>query len=223
MTILVPIDPTEPSRAAVRLAGLMATEQDHDVVLFHASTARPPLDYLAALHRVGQPLRDLGLNVRLRTALARPGPAICAEALARSCAWIVMGTRRPIATGIANNGLAMHIMTHSDVPVLAVRPGVPAGNGPTAWISPVSGEARRIAQLIGRAEGRADVRLFPGLQGGGPIRDGAGRVQNDLSSVVIDFSPTCVHQDWCQRVLQDATADVLLVRGRHCACETGIP
>ncbi len=216
MTILVPIDPTAPSRAAVRLAGMLALEQDHDLVLLHAAMPRPSLETLAALHRIAEPLRAQGVGVRLRTVAARPAEAICREATRRDCAWVVMGTR---GTADTEDSLAMQIMGCSPVPVIAVRPGTSDATLPVGWVSRSRDLAFELASTWAASLGSPLRRLRAATDGGPPLVDFNGD-ETTVSDVIIDFDPRCDTMGWCAKVLREVPGTVLLVGSEHCGCET---
>lgn len=222
MTILVPIDPTEPSRAAVWLAGLLADRGDHELLLLHAASPRPSLDTLAALHRIAEPLRRVGLRVRLRTVDARPEEAIPREAEARGCAWVVMGTR---GTATAGDSLAMKVMARSSVRVAAVRPGRhgPLRPGRVGWVAARRATSCRIAEMLAAVRNTAAVQLQPDLQLSPPVRLSEGPpVSGELASVVVDFAPDCANAGWCRRMLTEAESHVILVGSERCGCEADL-
>lgn len=219
MTILVPIDPTEPSRAAVWLAGLLADRGDHELLLLHAASPRPSLDTLAALHRIAEPLRREGLRVRLRTVDARPEEAIPREAEARACAWVVMGTR---GSAQADKSLAMSVMARSSVRVVAVRPGKhgPLRPGRVGWVAAPGSASCDIAEMLAAVRNTEAVSLEPDLQLSPPVRlSGGDPVKEGFASMVLDFAPDCANAGWCRRMLTESESHVILVGSERCGCE----
>jgi nucleotide-binding universal stress UspA family protein len=119
MCLLVPIDISAPSRAAIDLAAVLAQALDTEAVLLHVSSETSPLAHLVDLYTLATPLHEAGLNAHLRTVAGEPATAICQEAERRHCGWVIMGTR--FDEGKAS--VARAVLCRCAVPVVAVRPG----------------------------------------------------------------------------------------------------
>lgn len=119
MSILVPIDLSAPSAIAIELVALLGQALSEDVILLHVAPAPPPLETLAGLYDVAEPLRKAGITARLRTVTGVPSEQIPKEAARRHARWVIMGTR-----GLLDqNSTAAAVARAMSTPVLAVRPG----------------------------------------------------------------------------------------------------
>ena len=129
MSLLVPVDLSAPSRCAIGLGAEVGAALRLDAVLLHVAARIPPLDDLARLWSLAEPLRLVGLRARLSTAEGLPADGICREARDRSCTWVVMGTSG--RAGEAGS-VARAVLGRCPVPVVAVRPGRFDG---TDWVA----------------------------------------------------------------------------------------
>ena len=175
MTILVPIDPSRPSRAAVQVAALLARVLDDELLLLHVSTSPPPLDRLAELHAIAEPLRGEGVPVRLRTAQGDVVERV--HAFSHGARWVVMGTRgTTLGARARGDSVAWRVLSASPAPVVAVRPsdvgvGAPLRDGPLLLVSPEEGApAHALAAALSRAWGRDPRRCGGALRGLGGVR-----------------------------------------------------
>lgn len=224
MTILVPIDPTRPSRAAVHVAALLARTLDDELLLLHVSAAPPPLARLAELHGIAEPLRAEGLSVRLRTAQGDVVERV--HSFAQGARWVVMGTRgTTLGAGAAGDSVAWRVLSDAPAPVVAVRPGESGGgallhDGPLLLVSPDEGApAHALAAALSRATGQPTRRVAPALDGPGLFTGRVPPMGQPLGGAIISFDPDCVAQGWCERVVATFPEPVLLVGGGPCACE----
>jgi nucleotide-binding universal stress UspA family protein len=117
MPFLVAIDLSVPSRSAIELASRLARESGLAPLLLHVSRERPPLQLLADLYTLAEPLRERGTTPRLRTAQGDPATCICRFAREHRVAFVLMGTR-----GEGEDSVAQQVMATCSVPVLAVQP-----------------------------------------------------------------------------------------------------
>lgn len=219
MTLLVPIDPTDPSVAAVSLAASLGAALGHELVLLHVSETPPPLDVLAALHRLGEPARARGVPVRLRLAQGDPRTVVCEQAQARGAAWIVMGTRGgPLLDADPGASLAGSVMRCAPVPVVAVRPGRPDGGAPLAVVDGGAAVVRELGLVLADARGLRPLACRPLVEGTPPWTPAEGRAPAAWGGAVIAFSPDCEGLAWCGRVLQETAGDVVLVSHGPCGC-----
>lgn len=224
MTILVPIDPTRPSRAAVLVAALLARTLDDELLLLHVSAAPPPLARLAELHGIAEPLRAEGLRVRLRTAQGDVVERV--HSFAQGARWVVMGTRgTTLGAGADGDSVAWRVLSEASVPVVAVRPGTSGGgallhDGPLLLVSPDEGApAQALAAALSRATGQPTRRVSPALAGPGLFIGQVPPMGHPLGGAIISFDPDCVTKGWCERVVATLPEPVLLVGGGPCACE----
>lgn len=138
---LVPIDFSEPSRVALRLAGELARAFEAELVPFHVVVdvaadigTDDPLRVLdAADDPIAQQHRDelrtmvqeeLGTELEVKVALGRPAEAIALAADLFGAALVVMGTRG--RTGLAHlllGSVVERTLRRSPVPVLCARAG----------------------------------------------------------------------------------------------------
>lgn len=118
MSFLVAIDLSAPSFAAIEIAAWLGRSLGEEVWLLHVAPAAPSLERLAALYDLAAPLREAGVQARLRTASGEIVPRVIQEAVRRGCRWILTGTQ-----GSAASVVARSLMSRSPLPVLAVRPG----------------------------------------------------------------------------------------------------
>jgi nucleotide-binding universal stress UspA family protein len=224
MTILVPIDPSRPSRAAVQVAALLARVLDDELLLLHVSTSPPPLDRLAELHAIAEPLRGEGVPVRLRTAQGDVVERV--HAFSHGARWVVMGTRgTTLGARARGDSVAWRVLSASPAPVVAVRPsdvgvGAPLRDGPLLLVSPEEGApAHALAAALSRATGQPTRRVQPALRGPGLFTGKVPPMGQPLGGAIIAFDPDCVAQVWCERVVATLPEPVLLVGGGPCACE----
>jgi nucleotide-binding universal stress UspA family protein len=126
MSFLVAIDLSVPSRSAIELATRLSRETGLSPVLLHVSEGRPPLQLLADLYTLAEPLRALGSTPRLRTAQGDPVACICGYAREHRVEFVLMGTR-----GDSDDSIARRVMESCTVPVMAVQPRAEAH----AWLS----------------------------------------------------------------------------------------
>ena len=117
MSFLVAIDLSAPSFAAIEIAAWLGRSLGEEVWLLHVAKDTPSLERLAALYDLAAPLREAGVQARLRTASGEIVPRVIQEAVRRGCRWILTGTQ-----GSASS-VARSLMARSPLPVLAVRPG----------------------------------------------------------------------------------------------------
>jgi len=211
MPILVPIDPSVPSRAAVELAALLAQRlTGRGLFLLHVAPAGPAtLDSLAALHALAAPAHDAGVEVHLRTVRGDPAPRIVEEARRRKVSWVFMGTRAEAFRGAARPSVALEVMRTAPGPVVAVRPGQ-AGPGPVGLIAQaIHGAAHTLARLLAEAQSRDLLPIVIGPEGTLSTPDGA---PVEPATLVVACDPRCEHSRPCQQVLDVARCPVLLVR-----------
>jgi nucleotide-binding universal stress UspA family protein len=155
MSVLVPIDPTVPSRSAVQLAALVARNLGRDVLLLHVSAQPASLDNLARLHELGRSIRDSGVPVRLRSVQGDVVERILEVAEARNCSWILMGTR--LADGSeAGPSVARQVLARARQPVAAVAGGsayLLESRLPIGVVGQTSPAISRLAEELARVRG----------------------------------------------------------------------
>lgn len=218
MTILVPIDPSDPSRAAVSVGALLARDLREPVLLLHVSPAPPPLSRLAELHGIAEPLRAEGLVVRLRTVQGEVVGRILERAAGGDVSWVVMGTRGgPLAKGPEGDSVAWHVLGAAAAPVVAVRPaagGSGLTDGPLLVVAPPEDPrpAALAAALARSTRGRA---LAAEVQPGAPHVRVRGRGPAEARGpVILSFSEDCLRRGRCQGVIEQIPALVMIVGGR---------
>ena len=217
MPLLVPIDLSAPSANAVWLAARLAPVLGCDVVLLHVADGPTPLDLLADLHALAQPLRDAGVQARLRIARGNPAEAIAQEAVRRGCEWIVMGTRGTQASGAHPAGsVAQAVMTRSAVSVAAIRPGdsnLPVGDG--LAVAVVSGSygsaADKLARILAIALHGQSRPFRVNHAHTGPLLLPDGPDSPGYGAAVLSYDPYCVVGSWCAQVVRSETGPVVLV------------
>lgn len=140
MRILIPVDGSDTSLAAVRFAAGTLARASHDLEI-HLLNVQPPLpsaaatfidsgvvrDFhrdegakaLAAAHKL---LGDAGLKYVSNTVVGEPAETIATYADQRDCAGIVMGTRGlSRAAGLLLGSVAHKVLHLSKVPVTLVK------------------------------------------------------------------------------------------------------
>ena len=180
MSILVLIDVSAPPRSIVDLAVSLAEIRDEDLVLVHANreSERTPLEPLAVLHKLAEPVRLRGVAVRIRV--------ISGDLVGSICGWIHRHAVSMIVTGIPEetdpqereSRMVRELAGCATVPTLMVRPGT-GGLGPSSapivvWDAPQP-EAWRLGQELCRYWGRTldtvvlgDAEPFSRLKATGP-------------------------------------------------------
>jgi nucleotide-binding universal stress UspA family protein len=133
--ILVPMDWSEPSHRAFRLAVSLAREHDARLTLLHvvplpALMHGPPQEsYLDHLYEELCRMRPSDPKVRVRCLVAEGAPvaAILNATRESGCDLIVMGTHgRRGLNRLLMGSLAEEVVRRAPCPVLTVRAGVPA-------------------------------------------------------------------------------------------------
>lgn len=118
IAILHPIAPDRPDDAAMAVSGSLSRALDAELVALQVREHPCPLPELAKLYTTTAPLRNQGVQPRLRMRQGDPATRICQEAAERRCAWIVLGAggdgRRP-------GPVASTVFQTSQVPVILVR------------------------------------------------------------------------------------------------------
>jgi len=218
MTILVPIDPSDPSRAAVSVGALLARDLGEAVLLLHVSVAPPPLARLTELHAIAEPIRAEGLDVRLRTVQGSVVERILERANGPDVSWVVMGTRgRPLVEGPSGDSVAWRVLGASLSPVVAVRPAFGGGGlveGPLLVVAPPEDARPAVlaASLARTARTRsyaADVELGLTLV----VRARAPGLPAKRGAVILSFAEDCVQRGRCQGVIEQIPELVLIVGG----------
>lgn len=223
MAILVPIDPTQPSRAAVQVAALLARALDDELLLLHVSTTPPPLARLAELHAVAEPLRTEGLTVRLRTVQGDVVERV--QSFSHGARWVVMGTRgTTLGAGAQGDSVAWRVLSGAAAPVVAVRPSMsgPATalrDGPLLLVAPQPADpAHALARALSAATGQPARRVQPAAEGPALFTGGMPSTGHPIGGAIISFDPNCVSRGWCERVVSHLPEPVLLVGGGGCGC-----
>ena len=221
MSILVPIDVSAPARAAVDVAASLARARDEDLVLIHASPGpRPaPLKLLAGLHDLAEPVRGLGLRVRIRVVTGEPVDSICRWGRDHDASIIVTGTRGPLdLTTERAASTARGLTLCAQVPVIAVRPGVGGlghGSGAIHVAQPVHHTAVNIAGGLSTEWGRT-TRMATRASSGELADEGVVGDENALTIISVDGDQAW--PEWCEAMLLRARGTVLVVsRGRMSA------
>lgn len=136
--ILVGVDGSEPSKAAVRTAGKLAAEKAGTVVLCYVVPPAPIFVDAAALTLVefdrraeaeGQALLEeagalvpTGAEVQSAILHGQAASSLIDEARGRSCDLIVIGSHGRGALGrFLLGSVAIQVVAHADMPVLVVR------------------------------------------------------------------------------------------------------
>lgn len=222
MTILVPIDVSAPSRAAIDLAARLAAAEGLQTVILHVSSSASTLANLVDLYTLADPFHAEGRDARLRTVTGDPALVICSEALRRKARWIVMGTR---GKGTKKSSVSAAVMARAEVPVIAIRPapatklGAPHGllpkaqrNTRIAWISSRPGAGHLASYLASRlALGeRSPAQEIPFHRGIPELTEGlAPGARWDL--LVVGASASLLRRAWYQRLIEDESQTLLLV------------
>ncbi len=223
MTILVPIDATAPSRAAVEVATALAARDGSDLVLMHVHPGPEPagLDLLASLHGIAEPVRSLGVSVRLRVRTGDPIREVCGWAQRHGMQLVVTGTRGgPLVGTESAPSMARALMKCSTVPVLAVRPGrggLGPGPGPVRLVADQPSLASEVAQLLAEVWDRV---LEPSSIAQLPADV---RSQTDGSLTVLAFDPTCSSSHACGRLVEKRPEVIVLVSDVSCGCRRVSP
>lgn len=185
MSVLVPIDPTVPSRSAVQLAALVARNLGRDVLLLHVSAEPASLDSLARLHELGRTIRDSGVPVRLRSVQGEVVERILEVAEARSCPWILMGTR--LAEGPeAGPSVARQVLARARQPVAAVAGGhalLVENRLPICVVGQTSPAICRMAEELARARG-SSWAVLEASDAAGPLGAMGGDRALQLGAVI---------------------------------------
>ena len=170
MSVLLPIDPTVPSRSAVQLAALVARNLGRDVLMLHVSARPASLDSLARLHELGRGIRESGVPVRLRSVQGEVVERILEVAEARSCSWILMGTR--LADGPeAGPSVARQVLARARQPVVAVAGAMAhlvENRLPIGVVGPTAPAISRMAEELARLRGSSWATLA-GPDAGGSL------------------------------------------------------
>ena len=124
MSLLVPIDLSAPSRCAIRLAARIGRATGETALILHVSEGPTPLDHLARLHALATPLRDAGLQARLREVVGQPAEQICLEAERRAVRWVIMGTRGDWSAVASPGSVARTVLERAPISLS----GVPGSN-----------------------------------------------------------------------------------------------
>ncbi len=214
MSILVPIDVSAPSRAAVEVAISLARVRQEDLVLVHAHAGPEPanLERLADLHTLAEPVRAEGVLVRIRVVNGDPVSSVCAWGRNNEVSLIVTGTRGPqdLTVG-SSSSTARSLSLCADVPVVAVRPGVGGlgpGTGPIHMVSPTHPASEEVCRVLGEAWGRSASNALPNGEDA-PLRDTILDDESALTVVSIDGSQPW--SPWCEEVLLRARGTTLVV------------
>jgi hypothetical protein len=109
-------------------------------------------------------------------------------------------------------------MRCSPVPVVAVRPGRPAGGAPLAVVDGGAPAVRELGLVLADARGLEPLACRAAPQGTPPWSPSEGRPPAAWGGAVIAFSPDCEGLAWCGRVLQETDGDVVLVSNGPCGC-----
>jgi len=222
MTILVPIDASAPSRAAVRVAAGLAKAQDDALVILHVHSGPHPasLDILARLHELAAPARERGVSVRLRVVRGAVVDQICAWSRRPGVRMVVTGTRgQKPSSADTHESVARVLMKCSPVPVVAVRPGddgLGTVDGPIQVIAVPGSVTATVALQLSRVWQRptveAQVTASPQLVDTTLVR------RSDVLTVM-PFDPDCEWADWCVEFMEQARGALALVGGEGCGCE----
>jgi hypothetical protein len=187
------------------------------VLLLHVSQTPPPLELLAELHGLGEPIRRRGVRVKLRTTRGPPAERIIEIAEQRQVSWILMGTSGH-AFRDGRGSVARRVMETSRVPVITLRPGV-APAPTTHRIAVVSAGPDTPSARVGRAlaqESAARVVEYRARrQGDAPTALEPIEASNaDFDVAVVPLEDGCAIGTWCERLLRDEPRPVVLVSGR---------
>ncbi|MFH1464147.1 MAG: universal stress protein [Pseudomonadota bacterium] len=223
MPFLVAIDLSAPSRHAIEVAALLARATGLTPLLLHVAEHDPTLHQLADLYGLAEPLRALGSNPSLRTEEGDPATCICAQAVARGCAFVVMGTHGRRSTAVEEPGsVARSVMARARIPVVAVRPQVaPRGASPASLGGVVSlvekgASSPAATRIAGLLAGALHCRLLrapaAGDRGTASLADGT--TSTCPSHVVISVDPVRPALGWVEQILQREPATVVLVSDR---------
>jgi nucleotide-binding universal stress UspA family protein len=209
MTVLVPIDATDPSRAAVELASRMAQALGQDMLLLHIAESPPPLSILKELDTIAEPYRARGLQVRLRSSQGEVVDRICRLSVQLPASWVVMGTRGiPLTAGDLGDSVAWRVLQRVETPVVAVRP---AADG-AALLGRLT---LRTPEPHARAQELARLLRIPDLPA--PM---AGQAE----TTILSFDPDCLTQGPCEGLVSQSPGPILLVGGGNCTCaQTPLP
>lgn len=218
MTILVPIDPTDPSRAAVSVAALLAQDLGEQLLLLHVSAELPPLARLAELHAIAEPVRAEGLVVRLRTVQGDVVERILERSRAADVSWVVMGTRGPsLLAGHHGDSVAWRTLQRANAPVVAVRPGLSGaklGGGALLVVAPPEhARPADLAASLARVSGGRSLSAEVDPAAPGLLRLRSTRSPIAPAAVILSFAEDCVQNGHCQRVIEQIPALVMVVGG----------
>jgi len=155
--ILVPVDVESPQLGLIDLSHRFAVGYEEPVLLTWMHPQRPRLDALAALYRLGAPLRDAGIPVHIRAWSGDPISKVCALTQDARCRCVLLGASQEGWPG----AMTRRVFREAGVPVMALRRGRVGRRGWRARVHPASrhrGSARAAAGLLGeRPDGELTV------------------------------------------------------------------
>lgn len=224
MCFLVAIDLSAPSRSAIEMSALLARATGLSPLLLHVSAGRPPLQLLADLYTLAEPLRELGSAPRLRTVQGEPAPRICEQAMIRGARFVVMGTRGHHLQ--ATGSVARSVMASCLIPVIAVRPQtlmssatpLPGGRPVALMDAAEPGEAARtIARFLVEATQGRLVELPPDQTWRARLTAQGSPLPNP-AHLVVAVDPTTPTPPWIERMLHEEATPMVLVSQR-----SGVP
>ena len=142
-TILVPLDGSPLSNAALPLARTLARATDSSIVLMRVMShedATTAGDATASLHRIADELRGSGIGVDSVVRHGRVADEILTEVSARAAALVVMRTHaRAGVERVFLGSIADQVLARCPVPVVLMRPGQRRITGIHSLLVPIDG------------------------------------------------------------------------------------
>lgn len=220
MSILVSIDASQPTRAAVRLATVLGRARQLPLVLLHVHPGAEPadLDLLADLHDLAEPIRRQGVAVHLRLVSGDPVTEVRHWAQRLGAELVVTGTRgAAIASGPDERSFARRLMLSAELPVVAVRPGGVDHLSSVHLVGRTSAAAEGFASDLAGAL-RLDLTQDEAVPA--PVCVDSAAIGEDDALIVVPFDPACEWSEWCGSLVARAAGTVALVGGPDCGCSS---